>query len=175
MNFKERLNEIRAFVFDLDGVLTDGSLLIFPDSEYIRTMNIKDGYALQLAVKKGYKVAIISGGTSEAVRQRLNKLGITEVHMGVSNKEDILEEYCSRNTLRFSELIYMGDDIPDYKVMQRAGIAACPADACADIRGISLYVSPYKGGEGCARDIIEQTLRLHGNWYDDENILVRSR
>ena len=175
MNFKQKLSAVKAFVFDMDGVLTDGSLTIIPDMEYVRVMNIKDGYALQLAVKTGYNVAVISGGQSEAVKQRLHKLGVLDVYMGVSNKEEILADYCNKNGLEPSELMYMGDDMPDYLVMQKVGVPVCPADACQDILDISDYVSPRKGGKGCARDVIEQVLRLQGNWYGRDHVLVRSR
>lgn len=163
-NFKQQLQHIKGFVFDVDGVLTNGSLLITSEGEFLRTMNIKDGYALQLAVKKGFKVAVISGGHSDGVPKRMNRLGITNVFMGVEDKMKVFENFLKENFLKADEIIYMGDDMPDLKVMQQCGIATCPADAVADIKKICLYVSPANGGAGCVRDIIEQTMRLHRKW-----------
>ncbi|MFI5218261.1 MAG: KdsC family phosphatase [Bacteroidia bacterium] len=163
-NFKEKLHQIKGFVFDVDGVLTNGSLLITAEGEFLRTMNIKDGYGLQLAVKKGYKVAVISGGHSDGVPKRMNRLGIEDVFMGVEDKLKVFESFLAKHLLLPEEIIYMGDDMPDLKVMQQCGIASCPADAVADIKKICMYVSPANGGAGCVRDIIEQTMRLHGKW-----------
>jgi 3-deoxy-D-manno-octulosonate 8-phosphate phosphatase (KDO 8-P phosphatase) len=163
-NFKLRLHQITCFVFDVDGVLTNGALVITPEGDFLRTMNIKDGYALQLAVKKGYKVAIISGGHSDGVPRRMNRLGITEVFMGVDDKVKTFEDFIGKHQLDCDEIIYMGDDMPDIKVMQQCGIAACPNDAVPQVKKISAYVSPFNGGQGCVRDIIEQTMLLHGKW-----------
>ena len=163
-NFKQLLNNIKIFVFDVDGVLTDGSLILMPNGEQVRIMNIKDGYALQLAVKKGYKVAIISGGRSESVRIRLQGLGITDVYLGKENKAEVLEELMLMYNLKKKQILYMGDDVPDHEVMQKAGVAVCPADAAPEIKGISIYISPLKGGKGCVRDVIEQVMKLHGKW-----------
>ena len=162
-NFKTLLRNVKCLVFDVDGVLTDGSLIIMPD-EHIRTMNIRDGFALKTAVESGFRVIIISGGNSESVRTRLQKLGITEIHLGVENKTDKLNEIFHRYNLKGEEVLYMGDDIPDYEVMKLCGVPCCPADACSDIKNISIYVSHTKGGEGCVRDVIEQVLRLNGKW-----------
>jgi 3-deoxy-D-manno-octulosonate 8-phosphate phosphatase (KDO 8-P phosphatase) len=163
-NYKQRLKDISTFIFDVDGVLTDGTLLIMPDGEQLRRMNIKDGYALQLAVKKGYRVAIISGKKNEGVIKRLHGLGIKDLYMGVQDKEEALDEYLHLCDLATEKTLYMGDDIPDYGVMRRVGIAACPADACHEIKSISHHVSSYRGGEGCVRDVIEQVLRVQGQW-----------
>ena len=163
-NFKQRLKQIKCFVFDVDGVLTNGSLVITPEGEFLRTMNIKDGYALQLAVKKGYKVAVISGGHSDGVPKRMNRLGITDVFMGVNDKVKTFKSLIAKNQLNSDEIIYMGDDMPDIKVMQLCGIAACPQDAVQEVKKISSYISPFSGGEGCVRDIIEQIMRLHKKW-----------
>ena len=163
-NFKQRLEQIKCFVFDVDGVLTNGALVITPEGEFLRTMNIKDGYALQHAVKKGYKVAIISGGHSDGVPRRMNRLGITDVFMGVDDKIKTFEDFIEKSHLNCDEIIYMGDDMPDIKVMQKCGIATCPNDAVSQVKKISLYISPFNGGEGCVRDIIEQTMLLHGKW-----------
>lgn len=163
-NFKQKLHKIKCFVFDVDGVLTNGALIITPEGEFLRTMNIKDGYAIQLAVKKGYHVAVISGGHSEGVPVRMNRLGVTNVFMGVEDKMKKFEELKSNLNLSNENILYMGDDVPDIKVMQQCGIATCPNDAVPDVKKICLYVSGYNGGQGCVRDIIEQTMRLHGKW-----------
>jgi len=146
------LEKIKCFVFDVDGVLTNGTLIVMPNGVMVRTMNIKDGYAIQLAIKKGYKVWIISGGYSEEVQDRLEKLGVEEVHMKIKDKKQLLE------------MLYMGDDMPDFEAMQVVGIAACPADACFDIKNIASYKAIAKGGEGCAREVIEKVLKLNGHW-----------
>ncbi len=161
---------ITTFVFDVDGVLTDGMLLVLPDGLMARKMNIKDGYALQLAVKKGYRVLVISGGDSPEVRKRLEKLGIREVWMQVENKSAILTTYLQANGIAKEEVLYMGDDIPDWKVMQLAGLPCCPADAVSEIREISLYHSPFAGGAGCVRDVIEKVMKLRGQWQDDGSV-----
>lgn len=150
-------------IFDVDGVLTNGSVLVMP-SELVRVMNIRDGYALHEAVKAKYRICIISGGKSESVKTRLNNLGITDVYLGVENKSEKLDELIDSYDLQPDEILYMGDDLPDYQVMQRIGTPVCPLDAAPEIRELSIYVSPIKGGEGCVRDIIEQVMRLHGKW-----------
>ncbi|MFL5762835.1 MAG: KdsC family phosphatase [Bacteroidia bacterium] len=170
-NFKSRLDRVKAFIFDVDGVLTNGSVTLMPDGEQVRVMNIKDGYALQLAVKKGYKVAIISGGRSEMVRKRLNGLGITDVYLGTESKIDQYNEFISIYDIKPEEVLYMGDDLPDYEVMQRIGIPTCPADSAPEIKDISIYISDKKGGEGAVRDVIEQVMRLHGHWFNKEGFV----
>ena len=173
MNLLDSFKKISCFAFDVDGVLTDGSLLVLDDGQMVRRMNIKDGYALQLAVKKGYKLLIISGGMSEAVRSRLNKLGIEDVFLKVENKLETLEQYRKDKNLEMHEILFMGDDIPDYEVMKKVGIASCPADAAPEIKSISQYISIYKGGEGCARDVIEKVMKVNGDW--DIDVSVSSR
>lgn len=167
-NFKQLLTQVKAFVLDVDGVLTDGSLVLMPDGEQVRTMNIRDGYALQLAIKKGYKIGIISGGKSEAVRKRLNGLGIYDVYLGVTDKVDVFNEYILTYTLSPEDVLYMGDDVPDYEVMKKVAVPVCPFDAAPEIKGISIYVSDKKGGEGCVRDVIEQVLRVNGHWIEKD-------
>lgn len=167
-NFKELLPKINTFIFDIDGVLTDGMVTIFPDGDQIRTMNIKDGYALQYAVKKGYNIAIISGGSSETVRLRLNGLGITDVYLKSSNKIEVFENYLKTKNINKEHVLYMGDDIPDYHVMLKSGVATCPKDAAIEIKNIAHYISDKDGGKGCVRDIIEQVLRCQGKWFDEE-------
>lgn len=164
MNILSRLQLIRTFVFDMDGVLTDGSLLVDAGGNWLRRMHTRDGYALQLAIKAGYKVMVISGSESAPVGERLNRLGITEVFMKVLNKEKFLAEYISKNNCETSEVLAMGDDIPDHSFMLMSGFACCPADAAFEIKKISSYISPLKGGEGCVRDVIEKVLKLNNHW-----------
>ena len=164
MNILSRFKPIKTFVFDVDGVLTDGTLLILKDGQMARRMNIKDGYALQLAVKKGYRVVIISGGTSEEVKERLQKLKVTDVFMQIEDKQKFLIDYVNRNNLSWNEVLFMGDDIPDYNCMMLVALACCPADAVSEIKLISKYVSASKGGGGCVRDVVEKVLKLNGNW-----------
>ncbi len=164
MNILSRLGLIKLFVFDMDGVLTDGGLLIQNDEQWTRRMDIKDGYALQLAVKSGYKILIVSGSESKPVADRLNKLGITEIYMKINDKLSFLKNYVEKNNNKGDEVLYMGDDIPDYECMKLAGIACCPRDAALEIQKMSSYVSPYKGGHGCVRDVIEKVLKLNNNW-----------
>lgn len=156
--------KIKCFVFDVDGVLTNGNVTVMPNGVLIRTMNIKDGYALQLAVKKGYKVWVISGGHSDEVKTRLLNLGVSEVFMKVKDKRQLLAELMLLNELTKDEVLFMGDDMPDFEAMQLAGIAACPSDAVVDIKEICSYKAVTKGGEGCAREVIEKTLKLNNHW-----------
>jgi len=170
MNVLAKFKTIKTFVFDVDGVLTDGTLLILNDGQMARRMNIKDGYALQLAVKKGYRVLVISGGTSDAVKQRLDKLGVTENFLQVENKKEKLTEYVAQHDLKWEEVLFMGDDIPDHSAMQLVGLPCCPADAATEIKQISQYISPFDGGKGCARDVIEKVLKLNGHWDLDTTV-----
>ena len=156
--------KIKCFVFDVDGVLTNGNVTVMPNGVLIRTMNIKDGYALQLAIKKGYKVWVISGGNSEEVKTRLQNLGVSEVFMKVTDKKQLLSELMLLNELAKEEVLFMGDDMPDFEAMQLAGIAACPSDAVVDIKEICSYTAIAKGGAGCAREVIEKTLKLNNHW-----------
>lgn len=164
MNLLELFAPIRTFVFDVDGVLTDGMLVLTEEGHMLRSMNIKDGYAMQLAIKKGYKVWIISGGRSEAVRLRLNKLGINDVHIGIESKKEVLHEIAVASKTAYDSVLYMGDDIPDYAAMQLCGLPCCPNDAVAEIKSVSKYISPLIGGQGCVRDVIEKVLKLNGDW-----------
>jgi 3-deoxy-D-manno-octulosonate 8-phosphate phosphatase (KDO 8-P phosphatase) len=164
-NYKEKLSTVTTFIFDYDGVLTDGKVLVINEKEQLRTSNVKDGYALQYAVKKGYRICIISGGKSDSMSQRMNSLGINDVFLGVEKKIDVYNKYLVDNNLDKSQVLYMGDDIPDYEVMNNVGVATCPSDAAIEIKSIADYISDAKGGDGCVRDIIEQVLRLHDNWF----------
>lgn len=170
-NFKTKLTTVKAFIFDVDGVLTDGSVTLMPDGEQVRIMNIKDGYALQLAVKKGYKIAIISGGRSEMVRKRLNGLGITDIYLGSHTKIDSYKEFIEIYKIKSEEILYMGDDIPDYEVMKLIGVPTCPHDSAQEIKDISIYISDKKGGKGAVRDVIEQVLRVQDKWMDTEGFV----
>jgi 3-deoxy-D-manno-octulosonate 8-phosphate phosphatase (KDO 8-P phosphatase) len=169
-NVLASLKKIRCFVFDMDGVLTDGSVLVMPGGVWVRRMNIKDGYALQLAVKKGYQVIIISGSNSEEVKERLNRLGISEVHMNVKDKAGLLHQIISSNALTQEKILCMGDDIPDLELLKVAGVACCPADAVSEIKSIAQYISAVKGGEGCVRDVIEKVMKLRGDWHNDTSV-----
>ncbi len=167
-NYKAKLGKITTFIFDFDGVLSDGMVLLNEEGHYLRRTNVKDGYAMQLAVKKGYRVAIISGAKAEGMYKRLYGLNIQDVYLGVPNKLEVFNELKNKYKLQSEQIIYMGDDIPDYEVMKNAGVAACPADAATEIKEISDYISDKKGGKGCARDIIEQTLKLHHKWMNKD-------
>lgn len=170
MNILSRLRFIKTFVFDMDGVLTDSGLHIEQDGKWLRRMNIKDGYALQLAVKSGYKVVVISGSESEPVAERLLKLGVTDVFMKVNNKQSFFKDYILKNNFALSEILFMGDDIPDYNCMKIAGFACCPADAAVEIKQISSYISSMRGGYGCVRDVIEKVLKLNNHWPMDTSV-----
>jgi 3-deoxy-D-manno-octulosonate 8-phosphate phosphatase (KDO 8-P phosphatase) len=161
-------SQIRAFIFDVDGVLTNGTVTLLPDGGQMRQMTAKDGYALQLAVKKGYKVSVISGGKSQPVIDRLNALGVSDLFMGVSHKYDVFEEYCLQHELNHQACLYMGDDIPDYEVLKIVGISACPSDAAPEIKAICNYISPITGGKGCVRDVIEKTMKIQHKWFRDD-------
>jgi 3-deoxy-D-manno-octulosonate 8-phosphate phosphatase (KDO 8-P phosphatase) len=167
MNVFSKFDPVTTFVFDMDGVLTDGGLWIMPDGEWIRRMNIKDGYVLQLAVKKGYRIWVVTGSRSQPVEKRLNRLGITEVHQQVQDKRELVDRLKSEFGVADREILYMGDDIPDLAVMRGAGVSACPADACRDILDMADYISSLKGGEGCVRDVIEKVMRVQGKWDTD--------
>ena len=170
MDILPAFKKIKLFVLDVDGVLTDGSLILMDNGEMARRMNIKDGYALQLAVKKGYDVMVISGGDSEAVRLRLKKLGVKNVHLKVKNKKELLVKYVDDQHLEWPQVLYMGDDIPDVLPMQAAGLACAPADAVPEIRSIAHYISPLSGGNGCVRDVIEKVMKLNGDWNDHPEV-----
>lgn len=170
MNYKANLHPIKAFVFDFDGVMTDGSVWTFGDKETVRCGNVKDGYAIQYAVKKGYIVALISGANSLSITNRMEALGVTQIFTGCSNKLEVYKQFLKDNNLTQEEVLCMGDDIPDYEILSHCGVATCPADAAEEIKQISDYISIFKGGYGCVRDVIEQVLRLHGNWFHPDAV-----
>ena len=162
------LKKIRSIVFDVDGVLSSETIVLNADGEPLRTVNIKDGYAIQLAQKMGLRIAIITGGWTDAVRLRYERLGVEDIYMKCAVKIKTYDEFLKKHGLKDEEVIYMGDDIPDLEIMRRAGCPCCPADACPEVKVASRYVSGRKGGKGCARDIIEQVLRAQGKWMADE-------
>ena len=163
-SYKEYLHQITTFIFDVDGVLTDGTLKITTDGQMHREMNVKDGYALKTALNEGYNVCIISGGTDEGVRHRLQGLGIKNVYLGAHQKVNQLTEYINEHGIQTENILYMGDDIPDYPVMKMVGLPACPQDAVKEIKEVSKYISHKNGGKGCVRDVIEQVLKVQGKW-----------
>jgi 3-deoxy-D-manno-octulosonate 8-phosphate phosphatase (KDO 8-P phosphatase) len=164
MNVLELFKEITTFVFDVDGVLTDGTVLLLENGLQARQMHIKDGLALQMAMKAGYRVLIISGGSSEPVIRRLQYLGVEEVHLGLKDKLLFFEGIREQKGLQWKEVLYMGDDLPDIPVLQKAGLACCPHDAVAEVKETAHYISPVQGGRGCVRDVIEKVLKLNGHW-----------
>ncbi len=167
-NFKERLKEIKAFVFDVDGVFSQNVSLL-PDGEMSRTMNTKDGFAVYHAVNEhSFLIAIITGGYSESVRTRFKAMGLTDIYIKSNNKLDDFNDFISKYDISPNDVLYMGDDIPDYEVMKAVGIPTCPSDAAEEIKSISVYISDKKGGEGCVRDVIEQVLRAQGKWFTKE-------
>ena len=158
------LKKIKAIIFDVDGVLSSETVVLNSDGEPLRTVNIKDGYAIQLAQKVGLRIVIMTGGYTEAVRLRYERLGVKDIYMRCAVKLNSYEEFKQKNSIADEEILYMGDDVPDYEVMSRCGCPCCPADACPDIKAISCYVSHLRGGYGCGRDVIEQVLRAQGKW-----------
>ncbi len=170
MNVLQKFIPISTLIFDMDGVLTDGGLLVMPDGEWIRRMHIKDGYALQLAVRAGYRVVVITGSSSNPVKERLHKLGVEEVYQQVGNKLQLMIELIAQKNNNREEVMYMGDDVPDLEVMKKAGVSCCPADACRDILETADYISPVNGGEGCVRDVIEKIMRVQGKWMANPDV-----
>lgn len=163
-HFKTRLKEIKAFAFDVDGVFATNQVYLHPSGDMMRSMNIKDGFAVYKATQLGIPIAIISGGASESVRTRFEGLGLTDIYLKTMDKLDAFADFYFKYGLKPEEILYMGDDLPDYQSMKKAGLACCPADAAPEIVEISDYVSDRKGGDGCVRDVIEQVLRSQGKW-----------
>ena len=161
---KYDLQKIRAIIFDVDGVLSQETINLPADGVPNRTVNIKDGYAIQLAMKLGLRIVIMTGANVEALRIRYQGLGMKDIYMGCAVKMKTYEEFLQQYGLTDEQVMYMGDDIPDLEIMQRVGCPVCPKDACTEIREASIYVSSRNGGQGCARDVIEQTLRAQGKW-----------
>lgn len=167
-NFKEDLVKVKAFIFDIDGVLSLQTVSLNTFGMPNRTVNLRDGYALQLAVKKGYFIGVISGSSSKDYKKRLKLLGVTDIYLNSRAKLGHFNTFLTKHNLDKSDVLFMGDDIPDFEVMKEAGIPVCPSDADSEIKQIASYISDKKGGEGCVRDVIEQVLRLHNNWMDSD-------
>lgn len=170
MNAKVSFSDITTFIFDMDGVLTDGKVLVLENGLQARVMSIRDGYALQLAVKKGYRVSIVSGAASVPVTERLAKLGVSEVYMSVADKGAFITAYCAEQGISRAEVLFMGDDMPDLPVAPIAGLFCCPADAIEEIIAVAGYVSPVNGGQGCVRDVIEKVMKSRGDWHNDPSV-----
>jgi 3-deoxy-D-manno-octulosonate 8-phosphate phosphatase (KDO 8-P phosphatase) len=168
-NFKEELVNVKAFIFDIDGVLSTQTIPLNVFGVPNRTVNLRDGYAIQLAVRKGYPVGVISGSSSKEYQKRLKMLGVKDIYLNSRSKLDHFNVFLKRYNLNKNDVLFMGDDIPDYKVMKEAGIPVCPSDADSEIKQVASYVSDKKGGEGCVRDVIEQVLRLHNKWMDPDS------
>lgn len=158
------MNDITTFILDVDGVLTDGTIHVTQTGEMLRHMHIRDGYAMKAAVENGYTVCIISGGSNEGVRVRLRNLGITDIHLGVPNKVETFKEFTELYNIKPEQVLYMGDDIPDFHVMKLVGLPTCPQNAVPEIKNISKYISHINGGKGCVRDVIEQVMKVQGKW-----------
>lgn len=173
-SYKEYLNTITTFIFDVDGVLTNGELFIDNEGNLLRTMNVKDGYAIKIALNAGYHVAIITGGQNEAVKNRLQKLGIEDVFLAVHNKIECYENYLEANNIEANQVLYMGDDLPDIPVMKLVGLPACPQDAVAEVKSRSLYISHKEGGKGCVRDVIEQVMKVQAKWPITDELSITS-
>ncbi|MEJ0101169.1 MAG: 3-deoxy-D-manno-octulosonate 8-phosphate phosphatase [Bacteroidota bacterium] len=173
MNVLALFKNITTFVFDVDGVLTDGTVLVLENGLQARRMNIKDGLGLQMALKNGFNVVVISGGNSKPVEERLNKLGVRDVYMSVGDKKNFLSDYIGKHGLTWEELLFMADDLPDLETMNAVGVSACPADAVQEIKEVSKYISSVKGGYGCVRDIIEKVLKVQGKWVFDNTVTSR--
>jgi|TARA_B110000285_G_scaffold47856_1_gene54064 3-deoxy-D-manno-octulosonate 8-phosphate phosphatase (KDO 8-P phosphatase) len=166
-NYKNILPHIKTFIFDVDGVLTDGKILITTKGELLRSFDTKDGYAMKCAIVQGYKIVIISGGRNEGVRERFKELGVIDIYMGANYKLDAYQDVLDNYDLDPKTILFVGDDVPDIPVMEKVGLACSPADAATDVKAIATYVSHKNGGEGCVREIIEQVLRVQGKWRLD--------
>ncbi len=163
-SYKELMNDITTFVLDVDGVLTDSSVHVTPTGEMLRIMNIRDGFAMKAAIESGYNVCVISGGSNEGVRIRLRNLGLTDIYLASPNKVETFKEYIELYEIKPEQVLFMGDDIPDYHVMQLVGLPTCPQDSSPEIKAISKYISHKNGGRGAVRDVIEQVMRVQGKW-----------
>ncbi len=168
MNYKEKLSQIKAFVFDVDGVLGSDRVLLNPDGELLRTMNIKDGYSMVYAMRKGFRFAIITGGTNDSIIKRFTSLGVQDIYLKSSNKMHDYLDFLAKYNLTDHDILYMGDDLPDLEVMQKVAIASCPSTAVDEIKEIAHYISPIAGGEGAVRDVIQQVLKSQGRWLEPD-------
>ena len=163
-NLLEIFTKVKAFVFDVDGVLTDGSVLVTEEGHLLRNMNIKDGYALKKAIDQGYKIAIITGGKSQGVVKRLNGLGISDVYIGAEEKTDAFQDFCNLHSLEASQIAMMGDDNPDLPLLHKCGLSTCPKDAVPDVLDYCAFVSSQDGGRGAVRELLEKVMRAQGKW-----------
>lgn len=170
MNVLAYFKSITTFVFDIDGVLTDGTVLLLENGLQARRMHTKDGLALQMALKAGYRVVVISGAYSEPVLQRMQYLGLEDIFLAVKNKAEFLDSFLKEKDIQWQQVLFMGDDLPDVPVLQKAGLSCCPKDAVPEVKKISKYLSPRKGGKGCVRDVIEKVLKLNGHWQYDTSV-----
>ena len=167
MSYKEKLKDIKAFVFDIDGVFTDGSVYLLPGGNMCRVMNVLDGYAVVKAIKNNYKIGVITGGNDDQVRHRINYLGISDYYAKSSNKRIDFEDFKSKYNLKNEEILMMGDDLPDMEIMKMAGISACPNNSVPEVKEISDYISSIEGGKGAVREVIEQVMKVQGKWIED--------
>ena len=170
MNVLAEFKKVTTFIFDIDGVLTDGTLLVLRDGLQARQMHVKDGFGMQMAMKQGYRVFIVSGGVSEESRKRLEYLGIKEIHLGVGDKINFIEGLLKSNKVKWDEVLYMGDDLPDLPIMSKVGLSACPADAVSEVKNVVKYISPVNGGWGCVRDVIEKVLKVNDHWKYETDV-----
>ena len=170
MNVLAEFKKVTTFIFDIDGVLTDGTLLVLPDGLQARRMHVKDGFGMQMAMKNGYRVLIVSGGVSEESRRRLEYLGIKDIHLGVADKINFVADLLKGNKIKWEEVLYMGDDLPDMPIMSKVGLSACPADAVSEVKNVVKYISPVNGGWGCVRDVIEKVLKVNGHWKYETDV-----
>lgn len=168
MSYKAKLKNIKAFVFDVDGVFTDGSVYLMPDKSMCRVMNVLDGYAVVKAIKNNYKICVITGGDDPAVRNRIHYLGIEEYHAKVPDKLEKYEDFRKKYGLQNEEILTMGDDLPDIGIMKASGIATCPKNAVPEVKAVSAYISNIEGGKGAVRDVIEQVMKVQGTWIQDD-------
>ncbi len=164
MNYLKKFRNIRTFLLDVDGVLTSGHILLDAQGNMLRSLSVRDGYAMRVAARRGYRIAIISGGTTPGGMNRFKELGLKDIHFGVQDKVAVYQQLVEKYQLDPETVLYLGDDLPDLEVMRSVGLPCCPRDAVDEIRDLSLYISPKAGGEGCVRDVIEKVLKLRGDW-----------
>jgi len=170
MNVLAEFKKVTTFIFDIDGVLTDGTVIVLRDGLQARQMHVKDGFGLQMAIKNGYNVFIISGGISEESKKRLEDLGIKEIHLGISDKTKFVADFLKSKKIKWEDVLYMGDDLPDLPLMSKVGLPCCPADAVNEVKTVVKYISPVNGGWGCVRDVIEKVLKVNGHWKYDTDV-----
>lgn len=170
MNVLAEFKKVTTFIFDIDGVLTDGTLLVLRDGLQARQMHVKDGFGLQMAMKKGYNVFIISGGVSEESKRRLEYLGLKEIHIGIADKTKFVADLIKSKKIKWDEVLYMGDDLPDIALMKKVGLSCCPADAVNELKSVVKYISSINGGWGCVRDVIEKVLKVNGHWQYETDV-----